>query len=154
MMNEPVLCGHWPGFIDCGRILQDKKGHEMSYKETRPAAEPVEVGSDDLHEIIARRAQEIYERSGRIADRDVENWMQAEAEILSERKNGAGKSAVVVRVNGVQYVGEYGTASADGYTPGEFAKGDLVPVRFDGDHMFVKRANGKELATRIVRQVG
>ena len=126
----------------------------MSYKETKPAAQPAAAESEDLQEIIGQRARELYEGSGRIAGRDIENWTQAEAEILSERKNGVRKSAVVVRVNGVQYVGEYGPASADGYTPGEFAKGDMVPVRFDGEHMFVRRPNGKELATRIVRQIG
>jgi hypothetical protein len=108
----------------------------------------------DLNEAIGRRAREIYEKSGRIAGRDLENWVQAEAEILSERKRLARRSAVVVRVEGVQYVGEYRPASAGGYTPGEFAKGDPVPVRFDGDQMFVKRPNGKELATRIVTQIG
>src|ERR1700746_1710718 len=125
----------------------------MSYKEANTTAQASQAESAELHEMIGRRAREIYEKSGRIAGHDLENWTQAEAEILSERKNAGRKSAVVVRVNGVQYVGEYGTASADGYTPGEFAKGDMVPVRFDGDHMFVKRPNGKELATRIVRPV-
>jgi Protein of unknown function (DUF2934) len=108
----------------------------------------------DLHDAIARRATEIFEKSGRIPGRDLENWVRAEAEILSEVQQDVRKSAVVVRVNGVQYVGEYQLVSADGYAPGEFAKGDLVPVRFDGDKMFVQRPNGKELATRIVRQVG
>lgn len=108
----------------------------------------------DLTEAIGRRAKEIYEKSGKIAGRDLENWVRAEAEILSEQKRSAHRSAVVVRVEGVQYVGEYRPASADGYTPGEFAKGDPVPVRFDGNQMFVKRHNGKELATRIVSQGG
>ncbi len=108
----------------------------------------------DLNEAIGRRAREIYEKSGRIAGRDLDNWVKAEAEILSEQKRSARRSAVVVRVDGVQYVGEYRPASADGYSPGEFAKGDLVPVRFDGSQMFVKRHNGKELATSIVSQGG
>ena len=108
----------------------------------------------DLNEAIGRRAREIYEKSGRVAGRDLENWVQAEAEVLSEQKRITRKSAVVVRVNGVQYVGEYRPGSADGYTPGEFAKGDPVPVRFDGNQMFVKRPNGKELATRIVSHGG
>ena len=107
----------------------------------------------NLQEAIGRRARDIYEKSGKIPGRDLENWIQAEAEILKELQEAASKSAVVVRVNGVQYVGEYQVASADGYIPGEFAKGDLVPVRFDGDHMFVRRPNGKELTTRIVSQL-
>lgn len=108
----------------------------------------------DLNEAIGRRAREIYEKSGRIAGRDLENWVKAEAEILREQKRSALRSAVVVRVDGVQYVGEYRPASAGDYTPGEFAKGDPVPVRFDGNQMFVTRHNGKELATRIVSQGG
>jgi hypothetical protein len=107
-----------------------------------------------LNEAIRRRAREIYEKSGNIAGRDLENWIQAEAEILSQQGRVGRKSAVVVRVEGVQYIGEYQPASADGYTPGEFAKGDPVPVRFDGNQMFVKRPNGKELVTRIVSHVG
>jgi Protein of unknown function (DUF2934) len=115
---------------------------------------PEKAGPTDLHEAIGRRAREIYEKSGRIAGRDLENWTQAEAEILREQRRSGRRSAVVVRVDGVQYVGEYQPASSDGYTPGEFAKGDAVPVRFDGNLMFVKRHNGKELATRIVSQAG
>jgi hypothetical protein len=122
--------------------------------ETTSATKSAVSRPTDLHEAIGRRAREIYEKSGKIPGRDVDNWVQAEAEILSEWKRGARRSAVVVRVDGVQYVGEYGPSSADGYTPGEFAKGDPVPVRFDGDHMVVKRPNGRELATTIVGQAG
>ena len=122
--------------------------------EVSSEQKPETARTSDVHEAIGRRAREIYEKSGRIAGRDLENWVQAEAEILSERKRGARKSAVVVRVDGVQYVGEYRPSLADGYTPGEFAKGDPVPVRFDGNQMFVRRPNGKELATRIVNHAG
>ena len=60
----------------------------------------------------------------------------------------------MVTVNGVKYVGEYDPALSDGYAPGEFAKGTPVPVRFDGDKMFVTRPNGKELEARIVKAMG
>jgi Protein of unknown function (DUF2934) len=106
----------------------------------------------DLNEAIGRRAREIYEKSGRIPGHDIENWIRAEAEILSEQKCADRKSAVVVRVDGVQYVGEYQPTSAEGYTPGEFTTGDPVPIRFQGDQMFVRRRNGKELATKLVRK--
>lgn len=115
---------------------------------------PEAARATELNEAIGRRAREIYEESGRIAGRDVENWIKAEAEIQSGQKGTARKSAVVVRVDGVQYVGEYRPGLAEGYTPGEFAKGDPVPVRFDGNQMFVKRHNGKELATRLVSHAG
>jgi len=108
----------------------------------------------DRHEAIRRRAEEIYIRSGRIPGRDLENWTQAEQEITREAaEHPLRRTAIVVKVNGVQYVGEYAIDSADGYAPGEFTKGVPVPVRFDGDKMFVKRPNGKELETRIVRMV-
>jgi len=106
----------------------------------------------DLHELIRRRAEEIYERSGKIRGRDVENWTQAEEEIRREAARYAGRRiAVVVKVNGVDYVGEYTFTAADGYAPGEFAAGDSVAVRFDEDKMYVKRPNGKELETRVVK---
>jgi hypothetical protein len=105
-----------------------------------------------LHSAICRRAEEIYERSGKLAGRDIENWIQAEQEIRSEAaERSERRTAVVVKVDGVDYVGEYEFTAADGYTPGEFTGGDPVDVRFEGDKMFVKRANGKELETRIVK---
>ncbi|HEX7127144.1 MAG TPA: DUF2934 domain-containing protein [Thermodesulfobacteriota bacterium] len=39
----------------------------------------------DLHDAIARRAYEIYERDGRPEGRALEHWRQAEAEIRAER---------------------------------------------------------------------
>ena len=108
--------------------------------------------ANDLHEAIRRRAEEIYIRSGRIPGRDVENWTQAEREIIEQSAQQKRRSAIVLKVNGVQYVGEYAPESSDGYVPGEFGIGSPVTVRFDGDQMFVKRANGKELATRIVHR--
>lgn len=106
----------------------------------------------DLHEAIRRRAEEIYERSGRVPGRDMENWTQAEQEVRREAAQHAGRrAAVVVKVNGVEYVGEYTFTAAGGYAPGEFAAGDPVAVRFEDDKMYVKRQNGKELETRIVQ---
>jgi len=109
----------------------------------------------DLHQAICRRAEEIYIRNGRIPGRDLENWAQAEKEILNESARlSATRTAVVVTVNGVKYVGEYDPASSGGYTPGEFGAGARVPVRFEGDKMYVKRPNGKELETTIVKKLG
>lgn len=106
----------------------------------------------DAHELIRRRAEEIYIRSGRIPGRDMENWAQAEQEILAETEKPRSHAAIEVRVNGVNYVGEYRPESADGYVPGEFAAGASVSVRLRGDKMFIKRLNGKELETRIVKR--
>lgn len=104
----------------------------------------------DLHDAIRRRAEEIYERNGRIPGRDIENWTQAEQEVLREaEQRSVRRTAVVVKVNGIDYVGEY--SSATGYTPGEFGAGDPVVVRFEEDKMYVRRPNGRELETRIVQ---
>lgn len=106
------------------------------------------------HESIRRRAEEIYIRSGKIPGHDLDNWAQAEQEIL--RESGASpvrRTAIVVRVDGAEYIGEYRANSADGYRPGEFGPHASVPVRFEGGKMFVKRPNGKILETTIVKKI-
>ena len=123
--------------------------------ETDQASDsPTPVVAADLHEAIRRRAEEIYIQSGRIPGRDVENWTQAEREILVQAATRNRRAAIIVRVKGVQYVGEYRPESSDGYVPGEFELGASVPVRLKGDKMYVKRPNGKELETRIVQKIG
>ena len=108
--------------------------------------------ASDQHEAIRRRAEEIYIRNGRIPGRDLENWAEAEEEVL--RESAPRRTAIIVRVNGTEYVGEYNPASCEGYVPGEFGPGRAVPVRFHGDKMFVKRPNGKILETTIVNKTG
>jgi hypothetical protein len=108
----------------------------------------------DVHEAVGRRAQEIYIRKGRVPGHDLENWVQAEAEILSEFSvPPPNRRAVVVRFEGVEYIGEYDLNFADGYTPGEFSAGAPVPIRFEGDKMFVKRPNGRQLETTIAKKI-
>jgi DUF2934 family protein len=41
------------------------------------------------HEEIAQRAQAIYEASGRLPGRDLDNWLQAETELQAARKGFA-----------------------------------------------------------------
>lgn len=108
----------------------------------------------DIREAIRRRAEEIYIHNGRLAGRDVENWTQAENEIMQEfsAARSARRTAVVVNVNDMQYIGEYTAESAGGYAPGEFAQAASIPVRFDGDKMFLLRPNGSELETTIVHK--
>lgn len=111
--------------------------------------------ASDMQAKIRRRAEEIYVRTGRLPGHDLENWAQAEAEVLRERTTHPyRRKAVVIKVGGVQYVGEYSPESTGDYNPGEFQAGIPVQVRFDGEKMFVKRPNGKELETRIVRKIG
>lgn len=108
----------------------------------------------ELQEAIRRRAQEIYEQSGKIPARDLDNWTQAEAEILGESTRSGRRSAIVIEVDGVQYIGEYQSESCGGYRPGEFGPGEDLPVRFEGEKMFVRRPNGTELETTVVRKIG
>jgi hypothetical protein len=108
----------------------------------------------DQREAIRRRAEEIYIRNGKIPGRDLENWAQAEQEILRESAEPrVRRTAVVVRVDGSEYVGEYNPEVSDDYRPGEFGPGASVPVRFHGDKMLVLRPNGKVLETTIVNQI-
>lgn len=112
------------------------------------------LSAEELHQAIRERAEEIYIRNGRIPGRDLQNWAEAEVEIMQELENSQRRSAVVIEFNGVQYVGEYDPETCDGYTPGEFGSGAPVPVRFEGKKMFVKRPNGRELETTIVEKRG
>jgi hypothetical protein len=114
------------------------------------------VRGEDLREAIRQRAEQIYIESGRIPGRDNENWAQAERELRSQRASliAPGKNAVVVKVDGVGFIGEFDKEASGGYIPGEFKAGGTVSVRFEGDRMFIRRPNGKELATRVVKRVG
>jgi len=122
-------------------------------KNRIPPNPPSGSTTSDLHDAIRRRAEEIYIRSGRIPGRDVDNWSQAEREIMAQAEHGDRRAAVIIKVNGVQYVGEYRPQAAEGYVPGEFDVGSSVAVRLEGDKMYVRRRNGKELETQIVRKI-
>jgi len=115
---------------------------------------PRAMSAERLHDAIRKRAEQIYIGSGRIPGRDLENWAQAESEIMLEVEKAQRRTAVVVDVNGVQYVGEYDPNACDGYLPGELQSGEALSIRFDGEKMFVQRPNGSELETTIVAEVG
>jgi hypothetical protein len=138
----------------CRHVFLDQRSQEKSTVETDGINDwQIPDPNTNLQEAIRRRAEEIYVQSGRIAGRDLENWAQAEREIRDAAQENR-CAAIVVKVNGVQYVGEYTAESADGYVPGEIGAGSPVAVRLQGDKMFVERSNGKELETRIVRRIG
>jgi hypothetical protein len=105
-------------------------------------------------EAIGRRATELYQRSGAVPGHDLDNWCAAEAEIIRESAGYRTRLAIVVNVNGVVYTGEYESAAAEGYVPGEWKPGDPVPVRFSGDKLYLLRGNGRELETTIVKRIG
>ncbi len=112
--------------------------------------------ANDQQEVVRQRAEEIYFRSGKIPGRDQDNWAQAEREILGESleraiRERATRKAIVVKVDGAQYIGEYNPELADGYLPGEFGPGVSVPLRFHGHQMLVLRPNGKVLETTIAK---
>jgi hypothetical protein len=110
---------------------------------------------NDRHEAIRRRAEEIYFRNGKIPGHDQENWAQAEQEILRElAPPRTRRAAIVIKVNGLEYIGEYNPGASDGYRPGEFGPGASVLVSFHGDHMLVFRPNGKTLETTVTRKSG
>ena len=118
----------------------------ISANTTKPWPTP----SNDRYEVIRRRAEEIYVRNGRIPGHDLANWAQAEREITIETA-AVRRTAIVVRVNGTEFVGEYDPAADDGYKPGEFAAHASVSVHFQGNKMFILRPNGKVLDTTIVK---
>jgi len=54
------------------------------------------------HEEIAQRAYTLFEKSGRVPGHDIDNWLQAEAQLMADRKakpetrqqsNGSSKSS-------------------------------------------------------------
>lgn len=126
---------------------------DNSSSQALPAPGP--LAEAELREAMRRRAEEIYEKTGRVPGRDLQNWFLAEAEIRRETGSGSPrKPAVVVNVEGVQYVGEYDSALSLGYTPGEFVAGDPVRVRFESGKMLVIRPNGQHLETTIINRTG
>jgi hypothetical protein len=105
----------------------------------------------EIREAISHRARKLYERGGRLPGRDLDNWCQAEAEIIHEYLT---RASIVVNVGGVLYTGEYERAQSGGYQAGEWKAGDPVPVRLSGDKLYLRRPNGRELATTIVKRSG
>ena len=110
--------------------------------------------SPQMEDAIRRRATELYQQGGAVAGYDAENWYRAEAEILRESSTHPVRRAVVVNLQGVVYTGEYESTSADGYTPGEWKPGDPVPIRLSGNKLYLRRPNGRELQTTIVKRIG
>ena len=49
-----------------------------------PEPESMQKYSDEVRELIAKKAYELYERRGRQAERDVEDWLKAEELVRKE----------------------------------------------------------------------
>jgi len=54
-------------------------------KTSHPKRAPENKEIPELHERIAIRAYQIYEDSGYASGRDLDNWLQAEQEILDDQ---------------------------------------------------------------------
>lgn len=109
--------------------------------------------SPQMQDAIRRRATELFQRSGSVPGYDVENWCQAELEILQEQAAHLIRPAVVIKFQGVLYTCEYEPDSADSYTPGEWKPGEPIPLRIAGDRIFLRRHDGSELETTITKRV-
>ncbi|MBZ5707537.1 MAG: DUF2934 domain-containing protein [Acidobacteriia bacterium] len=111
------------------------------------------LSPQQVEQAIRRRAQELYEQRGKVAGHEVEDWLQAEAEVTAQRPRPAGrKRTVVVKVAGITYTGEYDSGLCGGYKPGALKAGQPVRVRFRDDKIFITRADGLELEARIIKQ--
>ncbi len=71
---------------------------------------------------------------------------------LTTRRATPGIRHLRIKIDGVTYTGEYDPATSGDYTPTEFNAGAPVEVFFEGDNMILKRRNGEQLRTRIVRR--
>ena len=58
-----------------------------------------------------------------------------------------------VQIGDMIYVGSYWPRWRWSYTPTDFVENEPVEVKFEGKHMYIKRPNGKELKTEIIRRV-
>ena len=53
---------------------------------------PTQITNSDskpTHDEIAQRAQAIFEESGRVPGRDMQNWLEAEAQLVAVRKRAS-----------------------------------------------------------------
>jgi hypothetical protein len=109
--------------------------------------------SPQMQDAIRRRATELFRRSGSVPGHDVENWCQAELEILKEQATQLLRPAVVIKFEGVLYTCEYDPDAAGSYTPGEWKPGEPVLLRIAGDKFYLRRHDGSELETIITKRV-
>jgi hypothetical protein len=92
----------------------------------------VSVRTPEVENAIRLRAEKLYEARGRVAGHEVEDWLQAEAEILRELQCFPKLARVAVHFEGATYIGEYDAQHCDGYTRGEFRAGTPVELPFRG----------------------
>jgi hypothetical protein len=108
--------------------------------------------TSDSHEAIARRAREIWQEHGCVDGHAEEDWAQAEEEIRS--RVAGPKTAtrrIVVKAGSFLYTAEYELARA-AYHPGELVPGEPIRLHFEGQKMWLRLPDGRELETRVIRK--
>jgi hypothetical protein len=70
-----------------GWIMDNPRGTTTTMRDPRPAPRaPLPLTPfTPTHDAIAKRAYELYEGSGRPDGRDVEFWLEAERELVTQR---------------------------------------------------------------------
>lgn len=58
----------------------------MPRLSTRTTTKTSSLSKDELTNLIRKKAQEFYEKSGRKPGRDLENWLQAEKAVKTQFK--------------------------------------------------------------------
>ena len=130
-----------------------------------------------LEEAIGRRARELYDLRGRVEGHDLEDWLQAEAELTGkiekQEKPSHEKTCVEgtewpsppaapanrkpaffnVKVDGVLYTVEYDSNRCDSYNPGMLKKGQPLQLRLEDNKLYVKLPNNQELETKVIKKV-
>lgn len=151
----------------------DKDAIMENSAEVNSTAETEHSDAAALKEAIAQRARELYELRGREEGHALEDWLRAEAEVMTKVKAQekpaegnvsaaehakmtpamASKPAFFnVRVDDVIYTLQYDPARCDSYRPGMLRKGQPVELRFEDDQLFMKLPNSKELKAKIVKK--
>jgi Protein of unknown function (DUF2934) len=68
-----------------GGPMQSVKTGRAQEEETSSSASAVHASPEEPQQEIARRAYELYERRGRQEGHDLEDWLEAEREVLGPR---------------------------------------------------------------------
>ncbi len=59
---------------------------------------------------------------------------------------------ISVQIDDLIYVGQYIAPNKNSYQPGDLTVNDPIEVRFEKDKMILKRPNGKELETKLMKK--
>ena len=107
-----------------------------------------------LHELIVRRARELWELRGRLDGHADEDWAQAEEEVRKQYAEPQFPSTAFLSVKGQHfiYTCRYQRNCAD-YRPGDIAPGQTIRFRIEDGKLYLKLGEGRELESTIVSKV-